>query len=235
MASVLIPSSGKLHTPRPLLVELAGPAGAGKSTLSTALVRRADGKLATIWGLPVVPLLVNGVQLVPTFGGLCLHSKSLLWSETRHMVRLQTLQRSLRNGNRRGEEVLVFDEGPVFAMAWLRGFGHRTLREQPSAEWWQTALREWASLIDAVVVLDAPDQLLAQRIRTRPHEHEVKGFPDHEIVRWMARFREALDWVLTGMTRQGGPVVMRLSSEEQSAERIAETLMEELSGSRHVR
>ena len=235
MASGLIPASERLHTSRPLLVELAGPAGAGKSSLSTALVRRVDGKPGEIWGQPVLPLLANGAQLMPTFGPLWLHSKSLLWSETRHMVRLQTLQRSLRLRKSRSEEVLVFDEGPVFAMAWLRGFGHRTLREQPSAEWWQTALRDWASLIDAVVVLDAPDQLLARRIRARSHEHEVKDFPDHEIARWMARFREALEWVLAEMTRQGGPVVMRLSSEEQSADCIAEKLMEELSGGRDVR
>jgi hypothetical protein len=216
-------------------MELAGPAGAGKSSLSAALVRRVDAKPGAIWGQPVTPLLVNGAQLMPTFGGLWRHSKSLLWGETRHMVRLQTLQRSLQHRESRSGEVLVFDEGPVFAMAWLRGFGHRTLREQPSADWWQTTLREWASLIDAVVVLDAPDRLLARRIRTRPHEHEVKDFPDHEIVRWMARFREALEWVLAELTRQGGPVVIRLSSEGQSADCIAEKLLAELSGGRRVR
>jgi hypothetical protein len=151
------------------------------------------------------------------------------------MVRLQTLYRALRRTKGSSDQVLIFDEGPVFAMAWLRGFGHQTLREQPSAEWWQTALRQWSTLIDAVVVLDAPDQLLARRIRARPHEHEVKEFPDHEIAHWMARFREALEWVLVEMERQGGPVVLRLSSEDQPAERIAEKLLEELSGSPHVR
>jgi hypothetical protein len=233
MASVLIPA-GKLYAPRPLLVELAGPAGAGKSSLSTALVRRVDGKPGAIWGQPVIPLLVNGAQLMPTFGPLWLQSKSLLWDETRHMVRLQTLQRSLRQGESLSQGALIFDEGPVFAMAWLRGFGHQVLRAQPSAEWWQAALAEWASLIDAVVVLDAPDRLLARRIRTRPHEHEVKDFPDHDIVCWMARFREALEWVLTEMTRRGGPVVIRFSSEDQSADCIAEKLKDELSGRRRV-
>lgn len=234
MAGALSPEYRTPQAPRPLLIELAGLAGAGKSTLSGTLLRRLNGAAGTIWGLPVLSLLANGVQLIPTFSGLWLHSQSLLWSETRHMVRLQTLYRALRRRQGQSNEVLIFDEGPVFAMAWLRGFGHETLREQPSAEWWGTTLRDWGSVIDVVVVLDAPDALLAQRIRGRPQDHEVKGLPDDEIARWMARFRDALEWVLAEMTRHGGPVVVRLSAEEQPR-RLAENLLEELSGSAHVR
>jgi hypothetical protein len=225
--------NGKQHAGRALLIELAGPAGAGKSTLSTALVRRLGGAPGTIWGLPVLPLLAHGAQLVPTFTSLWLQSRSPLWDETRHMVRLRTLRNELRRGSLHSDEALIFDEGPVFAMAWLRGFGHETLRRQPSAEWWSTAIREWASIMDAVIVLDAPDHLLAARIRARPHPHEVKEFPDVEIARWMARFRHALDWVLAEMACQGGPPVVRLSSEDEPADRIAEQVVKELRGRPH--
>jgi hypothetical protein len=235
MALAVSERNGRHHDRRPLLIELTGPAGSGKSTLSTALVRRLSGAPGTIWGLPVLPLLVNGARLVPTFTGLWLHSRSPLWDETRHMVRLRTLQHALRRASPRSDEALIFDEGPVFAMAWLRGFGHETLRQPPSAEWWRTALREWASVMDVVVVLDAPDELLAARIRARPHAHEVKEFPDQEIARWMARFRHALAWVLAEMARHGGPPVVRLSSRDEPAERIAEHLVKMLSGRLHAR
>jgi hypothetical protein len=214
---------------RPLRIELTGPAGAGKSTLSMSLVRQLHASPGTIWGLPVLSLLLNGAQLVPTFAGLWLHSRTALWDETRHMVRLRTLERALRAAAS-NDEVLVFDEGPIFALAWLRGFGHETLRQQPSAEWWRATLQGWASVMDMVVILDAPDQLLANRIRTRPHPHEVKEYPDPEIARWVARFRQALDWVLTEMARYGGPPVVRLSSQGEPAERIAERIVQELSG-----
>ncbi len=236
--SRVIPTTAPEHPAtrlRPLRVELVGPAGAGKSSLRISLVRQLQGVPREIWGLPVLPLLLNGVQLIPTFAGLWLHSRSLLWDETRHMVRLRTLQRALRQPGRGDDEALVFDEGPVFALAWLRGFGHEALREQPSAEWWRTTLRAWASLVDAVVVLDAPDHVLATRIRARPHPHEVKAYPDAEIARWMARFRQALEWVLTGMAAHGGPAVVRLSSQEEPACRIAERVAEQLRGMSHAR
>jgi len=230
---MMVGLNGNHRDGRPLRIELAGPAGAGKSALSLSLVRQLNAAPETIWGLPVLSLLWNGAQLIPTFSSLWLRSRSPLWHETRHMVRLRTLQRVLRRAGRHNDEVLVFDEGPIFALAWLRGFGHETLRQQPSAEWWRTALREWASLMDAVIVLDAPDELLADRIRARPHPHEVKGSPDHEIACFMVRFRQALDWVLTEMARHGGPPVVRLSSQWEPADRIAERVVRELSGMSH--
>lgn len=231
MALALSRSNAARTDPRPRLIELAGPAGAGKSSLSAVLVRHLHGAPGSIWGLPVLPLLANGAQLTPTFTSLWLHSRSPLWHETRHMVRLRTLRRGLGRAAPGRERILIFDEGPVFAMAWLRGFGQESLRGHPSDEWWQSTLREWASILDAVVVLDAPDRLLAARIRARQSPHEVKAFPDHEIARWMARFRQGLDWVLAGMASHGGPQVVRLSSGDQPAELIADQLVHELSGS----
>jgi hypothetical protein len=75
--------------------------------------------------------------------------------------------------------------------------------------------------------------VLAQRIRARAHDHEVKEYPDHEIVQWMARFRCALERVLSELSRHGGPLVIRLSSEDHPSERIAEQIAEELSRNVH--
>lgn len=204
------------------LVEVAGPAGVGKSTVIQALRDCTAAQPGTIWGLPVLPLLGNGVQLLPTLAGFWWDSRSLLWDESRHMVRLRTLYRRVNYPDSR--PMLVFDEGPVFALAWLRAFGHESLRRDSSAEWWNLTLGQWARTVDVVVVLDASDAQLAQRIKARPTWHEVKHASVPEIAAWMARFRIALEWVLAGLTVNGGPQVVRISTEQQCPEHVVDQI-----------
>jgi hypothetical protein len=205
----------------PLLVELTGPAGVGKTTLSRALLGRGGIVKGEIWGLPVLSLLGNGARLLPYLLENCRRSGALLWDESRHMVRLSTLHRAL-TAKPPEARVLLFDEGPVFALAWLRGFGHEVMRSEATKAWWQTTLRDWAELMDAVVVVEANDAMLARRIRTRPHAHEVKEFSDPEIVAWMARFRAALSWVLAGLATEGGLTVLRVTTDREPPEILAE-------------
>jgi broad-specificity NMP kinase len=205
-----------------LLVELTGPAGVGKSTLSRALIGRGGMVAGTIWGLPVTALLANGLRLSPSLLDNCRRTRSLLWDESRHMVRLATLHRKLLGAQWPDNRTVVFDEGPIFALAWLRGFGHQIMRSEASNLWWQATLRDWAPVMDVVVVVEAADALLARRIRTRPHAHEVKEFSDPEIIAWMARFRSALSWVLEGLAREGGPTVLRITTEREPPELLAE-------------
>jgi broad-specificity NMP kinase len=207
----------------PRLVELAGPAGVGKSTVVQALRSRTPARPGTIWGLPVLPLLGNGVQLLPTLAGFWWDSRSLLWDESRHMVRLRTLYRRVRTEDTAGAPLLVFDEGPVFALAWLRGFGHESLRRDSSADWWNVTLGQWARTVDVIVVLDASDAQLAQRIKARATWHEVKEASLPEITAWMGRFRTALEWVLAGLSAQrGGPRIVRISTDQHCPESIAD-------------
>jgi hypothetical protein len=157
----------------------------------------------------------------------------LLWDESRHLVRLQTLQKALRDAPPPSAPIILFDEGPVFALAWLRGFGHDSMRSDAAEDWWRTTLQEWAQTIDAVVVLDASDDVLARRIRTRPNWHEVKDLSDHEIAAWMARFRVALNWVLAGLAATGRVVIVRVSIDREHPDRIAEHVLAALQSASH--
>jgi hypothetical protein len=205
----------------PQLVELAGPAGAGKSATRRALSARAQFRQGMIWGLPARSLVSNGLRLVPSFIPLWLAAHRPLWDESRHIVRLQTLRQALQSDGPQ-RSAIIFDEGPVFALAWLRGFGHPVMRDTVSELWWDTVFEEWARVVDLVVVLDAPDELLARRIRGRPEDHEVKQLSDAEIARWMARFRQSLDWVLQRLGREGGVGVLRLDTSTETPEQLAE-------------
>jgi hypothetical protein len=173
------------------------------------------------------------MQLLPTLLGFWLRSGSLLWQESRHMVRLRTLHRALQRNELPKGRPVIFDEGPIFALVWLRGFGHPGMRSEGAENWWRDTLRDWVATVDAVVVLEAPDALLARRIRTRPESHEVKQASDPEIVVWMARFREALEWVLRRLAAEGGPAIVRVTTDQQSPEGIAELVTAALERAGH--
>jgi hypothetical protein len=150
------------------VVELVGPAGVGKTTVSQALVLRSAAVPRTIWGQPPLALLGTGIRLGPVLLRFWQSSGSLLWDEARHIVRLRALHLSLTQDTPRIQPTTLFDEGPIFALAWLRGFGHESMRSPAADRWWRATLFHWSRLVDAVVVLDAPDSVLAARIKSRP-------------------------------------------------------------------
>jgi hypothetical protein len=211
------------------VVELVGPAGVGKSSISRELHRHFAAMPGTIWGQPPISLLRTGIRLGPTLFRFWHAAGSLLWHESRHIVRLGTLQQSLTR-NAAPPELMLFDEGPIFALTWLRGFGHPAMRSPVSDQWWRVTLHHWARRVDAVVVLDASDALLTERIRSRPEWHEVKEEPNWYVASWMGRFRGALEWVLCGLAVQGGPAVIRIRAEQDSPESLAERVAYALDG-----
>lgn len=219
---------------RPLVVELVGPAGAGKSTLAKALNARGQTPRASIWGLPALHHLVNGLLLLPTCLTLCRNSRSFLFEECKYIVRLKTLHQVLRGVTSANCRLVVLDEGPVFALAWLFGFGHEIVRCPSAGQWWRTALNEWAMTIDAVVFVDAPDPVLARRIRMRDEPHRMKDGTDQEICQFIARWRTALEHVIAELApNQQGPIVFRVITESESADEIVAKLLGALEGGRH--
>src|SRR5207302_5167645 len=76
---------------RPLVIELVGPAGAGKSTLARQLGDRlgASGLPLGLWGLPLPRLAAHAARLVPTFWGFVRDGQRPLWAEQTQLVRLE--------------------------------------------------------------------------------------------------------------------------------------------------
>src|SRR2546422_47655 len=166
---------------RPLVAELVGPAGTGKSAVSQCLARRPGVMRASVWNLPRGWWLLNAVRSLPTLLALCARTRPLPWEELRQLVRLRTLRQVLERRPVQHVPLVVLDEGPVFALAWLRLFGRQRRRGDALAPWWQRALQQWAAALDIVVRVNAPDAVLLERIRPRGEPHRVKHRPHAEI------------------------------------------------------
>ena len=223
---------------RPFVAEVAGPAGAGKSTLARVLgglgagVRTGVG----VWGLPLPLLAAGAASSLPR---LARARRQLGWDGAGLVVRLCALHRLLGRAEVGGDEAVLLDEGAVFALAKLGAAGsNRATGEADggatgeSGAWAFRLLAGWAARLDAVVWLDAPDAVLAERIRRRDKPHRMKESSDAEVYEFLARYRAAYGRVLSELTRRQGLRVLRLSTERESAEGVAGRVLEFIRGER---
>jgi shikimate kinase len=223
-----------MNRQRGVVVELVGPAGAGKTTLAQG-VSAVDPSVRTglsLWGLPRPRLFEAALPLIPTFlASAILPSRRLQWGEMVQMVRLGALRRVVREESRK-HRVILLDEGPVFALSWLEVFFARN--GDRAGAWRRRTVADWASLLDVVVFIDASDSTLAQRIRTREKEHMVKDASDEEIHGFAAGFRKAFDRVIAEIAKAGHLVVDALrtdrGAEGENAERLVQALSKRRNG-----
>jgi hypothetical protein len=189
------------------VVELAGPAGAGKTTVATALTRMLPGtrlgpppgRFATVRALvPATPMLLASRSAA---------GDGKRWSqpEIRSVGYLLAWQRTLATPE--PGRLLLLDHGPVFRLAMLVAGRPQALRHPVFGPWWWRTATAWARLLDTVVVLDAPTDELIKRIEARPRAHRVRGADPREAERFVDAYRVAFEQVLRVVSHEGTPVV----------------------------
>jgi len=220
---------------RAVVVELVGPAGAGKTTLAEGVSATDTTVLSglSLWGLPRKDLMRSALALAPVIAAAAVRgSKSRLRAgEIAQMVRLGALRHAVRREADR-HRVILLDEGPVFALSWLDVFFARNGDRVPAA-WRQHVVADWSQLLDVVVFIDASDVTLAERIRTREKPHMVKDRPDTEIYGFSAGFRKAFDAVIAEFAKGGHLMVDALNTDRIPVEQSASHLMATLSQRRN--
>ena len=216
------------------VVELAGPAGAGKTTVARALVRSLPGARL---GSP--PGRLATVRSVVTTAPVLLASRSVAapgwwWSEAelRSVGYLLAWQRQLRDAV--AGEALLLDHGPVFRLAMLVAGRSQALRHPVFGPWWWRTATAWGRLLDTVVVLDAPTDELIARIEARPRDHRVRGADPRAAERFLNAYRVAFDQVLRVVSDEGTSVVRvdTAASPDVVADAVRARLLVDTSGDR---
>ena len=210
-----------------MLLELVGPAGAGKSLLADRLRARGDVVRASVWNLPRVLIVESALRSLPVLARMCVATRGFPRAEIEQIVRLNALRLFVR---RRvgGARLVVLDEGPVFALSWLRVFGHPRIQNGRLDPWWRRTLADWAGVLDRVVMLDAPEPVLVSRIRGRQKPHDIfRQMTDAQILDLIARYRTAFDGVLAALTAGGRPELLTLAA-EGSAEHLGDAVLASL-------
>lgn len=225
------------------LIELIGPAGAGKSSLLRELGRQqptlsifAD-RLRVREPQNLSFYLSSGVATLPTL----LHPLWIASGQERRYTREEisrmlylvgmhrVFQRRLRH---RG--VTVVDQGPIFELTHLRAFGPTRLHSHAFTPWWQGLYRRWARLLRLVVWLDAPDDVLIPRVRHRDQAHVIKQYSEADAQALLGRYRHSFVNVMEQLQHHATIPVLTFTTNQMAVEEIAQRMLQKLEQITHV-
>jgi cytidylate kinase len=226
--------TGARRQGRPPIVELAGPAGCGKSTLARSLLSMDPtvSMLRVPRRLDMAPLYARrAASLLPTYLRSYRGTPWFTTPEKRAIALLDGWRRRVDEWADTGGRAVVFNQGPIFRLAVLAKLGPPITQSPAFGELLDGWMRAWRERLDVVVWLTAPGDVLLERIRTRTKDHAVKNWPDTPALERIWRFRDALEATIAEIA---DPSIVRLSfdSSRLSPEELADEVLAALRGER---
>ena len=218
------------------VVEIIGPAGAGKSTLCQLLAQSSDHlqlqNFPDVRNIKDAPFFIaNGLQLTPSLlrlyrpGSRHLNRREFAW-----LAILKGWSSLLRQEPHNDGKMVILDQGPVYLLAEMRLFGPDYLRQKRAEQFWQDFYRRWGETLYMVISLDAEDSILMDRIRNRQQEHVVKDQPESVVYEFLQKYRTEYESLLSNFTSlNNGFKVFQYDTGNQRPNEIAEQFMQVIS------
>lgn len=225
--------SGSPAQAQPAVVEIAGVAGSGKSTLARVMcVNRGFGSLDDTLRMREPCHLRLVAHSVPRVAWLLKGSvatrRTPSWTELKLVIYLMEWNRRLARTRGHHSKATIMDQGPLYALARLGHLDPPVAGTEPRGDWWTATVGTWANSLDAVIWLDAPNDVLWQRVNTRAQAHAIKGTSPEAAMTYVDRYRVSYERVLSAMDRPGGPLVLRYDTSRLSPEEIGSDAIEQL-------
>jgi deoxyadenosine/deoxycytidine kinase len=211
-----------------LIVEVIGPAGAGKTTLVQALSQRSmnvqvDFPLPKTKKIPI--FIRNTLFLLPTFLRHHRNSRWFNWRETRSMAYLVAGLQALRQPASNSNAVTILDHGPIYRLAFLRELGPEITESQRYKRWWTNLLIQWIDIIDVIIWLDAPNHVLWERIRARDRSHSIKEKGENEAFAFLSRYRMSFEETIADGLFDHHPTLLQFDTNQASLENIVNEVL----------
>jgi broad-specificity NMP kinase len=208
------------------VAEIIGPAGAGKTSLTSLLRQNKNVRAGlSLWGLSLASIARGVVSSGPILFAFCRERKYFGWDDVKLIIQHNALLHLVRLESSKGYQAVLLDEGTVFALAKLQAFGPGDEAPAESNSWMRSLFNKLAPTLDAVVWLDAPDAVLAQRIREREKPHRIKNGSDSDIQNHVKLYRNSFERVVSELSRRNGLKVYRFSTDQEPMEAIAQKVL----------
>lgn len=215
----------RLKSSSPLIMELVGPAGSGKTTLSRALSQRDDsivfGPDIELRKVSHLPVFIRSIpSSLPLFFDHRKSDRQPTWTELKDIAYLEGWTQMLKRIPLSNGKIVLLDQGPVFRMATLHEFGPALLKSEESKTWWHHLYKQWAYVLDIIIFLNTSDTILMERINTRTKKHDIKGKSELETHKYLMRYRQSFKEVLTQLSLCNGPTILEFDTSKTSIEQI---------------
>ncbi len=213
------------------VVELVGLAGAGKSTLA----RELAGEPTVQLGLPLTrgrAAVAQATAVAPFAVPYLRDARGSAWftrDEVRGLGYLRAWQKALTRP-RAGSPCVVLDHGPLFRLAQLDAYGPPVASTAAFRRWWDVTLDQWVDLLDVVVWLDAPEELLVRRIRSRDQRHVLRDADDDAARLFLGRYRASYERVLDRVRQRSPDAVLSLRTDVETPAALALQATQRISG-----
>ena len=218
-----------------LIIEIIGPAGAGKTTIHKELTNKVPrihgATFPQVWKLAYFPFfLKNILQILPSiFFSMKNTERNLSRREIAWMAILNGWFQLLNKNQRKISEIIVLDQGPIFLMTILKGFGPDILKQSYLESWWKKIYFHWSQTLNLVIWLDTSDETLIQRINARVSDHIIKGKTGQEVNEFITIFRSNFDYIMENMIKNDPKIRMiKINTGKISIDQVVDQVVSEV-------